>query len=49
MKDNPLQHELDLITLMPDAQTQELLNYIAALRAVAPKETHGDRLKRCPP
>jgi uncharacterized coiled-coil protein SlyX len=32
---NPLQRELlDLITLMPDAQTQELLGYITDLRAI---------------
>lgn len=31
---NPLQAELlDLITLMPDAQVDELLAYVAALRA----------------
>lgn len=33
--DNPLQHELlDLITLMPDTQTQELIDYIMDLRRI---------------
>jgi hypothetical protein len=33
--DNPLQHELlDLITLMPDSQTQELIDYILDLRRI---------------
>lgn len=33
--DNPLQHELlDLITLMPDSQTQELIDYIMDLRRI---------------
>ena len=32
---NPLQHELlDLITLMPDSQTQELIDYILELRRI---------------
>lgn len=31
---NPLQHQLlDLITLMPDSQTQEIVDYILQLRA----------------
>lgn len=34
-RDNPLQRELlDLITLMPDHQTQEIIDYINALRAI---------------
>lgn len=33
--DNPLQVQLlDLITLMPDSQTQELLDYILLLRKI---------------
>lgn len=33
--DNPLQVELlDLITLMPDSQTQEIVDYIAQLREI---------------
>lgn len=34
-KDNPLQTELlDLITLMPDTQTQEIIDYIMDLRRI---------------
>jgi len=34
-QDNPLQHELlDLITLMPDTQTEEIINYIMKLREI---------------
>lgn len=34
-KTNPLQRELlELITLMPDSQTQEIIDYINALRAI---------------
>ncbi len=33
--ENPLQRELlDLITLMPDSQTQEILDYILSLREI---------------
>ena len=33
--DNPLQNQLlDLITLMPDSQTQELVDYIMDLRRI---------------
>ena len=35
LSDNPLTAELlDLITLMPDSQTQEILDYIQELRAI---------------
>ena len=33
--DNPLQNQLlDLITLMPDSQTQEIVDYILSLREI---------------
>jgi hypothetical protein len=37
-RDNPLQLELlDLITLMPDTQTQDIIDYIEGLRATRKK------------
>ncbi len=41
---NPLQHELlDLITLMPDSQTQEIIDYIMQLRAARTDHTFVDK------
>ena len=35
MSDNPLQHELlDLIKLMPESQTQEIVDFIFSMRAI---------------
>ena len=39
--DNPLQNELlDLITLMPDFQTQEIIDYIMSLREIMQKHVN---------
>lgn len=41
---NPLQDQLfDLITLMPDSQTQELVDYIIELRDIRRKEYEDSR------
>jgi hypothetical protein len=38
LEENILQHELlDLITLMPDTQTQEIIDYIMSLREIRAK------------
>jgi len=40
-KDNPLMRELlDLITLMPDTQTQEIIDYILSLRDIRYRRDH---------
>jgi len=39
---NNLQHELlDLITLMPDTQTQEIIDYIVELRAIRARKSEA--------
>lgn len=41
---NPLQAELlDLITLMPDSQTQEIVDYITDLRAIRARHKESSR------
>jgi hypothetical protein len=43
--DNPLQNQLlDLITLMPDFQTQEIIDYIMDLRRI--RAIHADGSQR---
>jgi hypothetical protein len=42
--DNPLQHELlDLISLMPDSQTQEIVDYITELKRIRKKRDDNSK------